>query len=124
MGEQVIGSGGLETLVVQVEGGVEVVIKVEMGVLSVNVTAPGVIDPSIFAVDDDGDAKVAFFANGRHQVGSDIHQGPGAIVEGPCQYSAKHKMDGVPATTEIDCGRIGMVAACQACADLYVRLSR
>jgi hypothetical protein len=114
-----------ETLAVQVEGGLEVVIKVEMGVLSVNVTAPGVIDPTVFVVDEDGDAKVAFFANGRHQVTTDVHQGPGAIVGNPCQYSPRHKMDGaVPATTTIDCGPVGIVPACQACADLYVRLSR
>jgi hypothetical protein len=40
-----------------------------------------------------------------------------------CQYSAAHKMAGVPATTEIDCGAVvGVVPSCQACADLYVRL--
>lgn len=41
-----------------------------------------------------------------------------------CQYSAKHMMDGVAATTSIDCGRVGIVPACQACAELYQRLGR
>jgi hypothetical protein len=113
-----------ETLAVQVEGGIEVIIRVELGQLQVNVIAPGKIDGGVFRLDEDGDARVEFHANGRQQIGSVVSQGPGAIVEGPCQYSAKHKMDGVPATTTIDCGRVGIVAACQACADLYVRLSR
>jgi hypothetical protein len=42
---------------------------------------------------------------------------------GVCEYSAKHKMDGVPATTTIDCGPVGVVTACQACADFYARMS-
>jgi hypothetical protein len=113
-----------ETLAVQVEGGVEVIIKIEMGVLSINVTAPGVIDPTIFTVDEDGDAKVSFFANGRQQVGSDIHQGPGAIVAdgAVCGYNSKHTMDGVPATRIIDCGPVGYVAACEACAVFYAKM--
>lgn len=125
--EQVVGTGGLETLVVQVEGGVEVVIKVEMGQLSSNVVAPGVMDPTVFVLDEDGDAHVQFFANGRHQVGSDIHQGPGAIVaDGEiCRYSTKHGVDGVPATLMLDCGPVvGTIPVCQACADLYGRLKR
>lgn len=41
-----------------------------------------------------------------------------------CAYSARHVYEGVPAVTEINCGPVvGMVAACQACADLYARLS-
>jgi hypothetical protein len=40
-----------------------------------------------------------------------------------CGYSARHAMEGVPAVTTIDCGRVGIVAACQACADFYERMS-
>lgn len=40
-----------------------------------------------------------------------------------CEYSARHRMTGVPATTDIDCGPVaGIVSSCQACADLYDRL--
>lgn len=39
-----------------------------------------------------------------------------------CQYSAAHAMAGVPATTEIDCGRVGIVAACEKCAAFYERM--
>lgn len=99
-------------------GGMEVVIKAEMGVLSVNATAPGEIDGSVFTLDEDGDAKVAFFANGRHALRTDVHQGPGAVVKA-CQYSPQHKLDGVLAVTTIDCGPVGVVHACQACADFY-----
>jgi hypothetical protein len=39
-----------------------------------------------------------------------------------CQYSAKHKLDGVPAVVVIDCGAVGKVPACQECADFYERM--
>lgn len=42
---------------------------------------------------------------------------------GPCMYSARHAMDGVPAVTVIDCGPVGQVPACQSCADFYRRMS-
>jgi hypothetical protein len=40
-----------------------------------------------------------------------------------CQYSAAHKLSGVPAVTTIDCGPVGIVPACQKCADFYKRMS-
>jgi hypothetical protein len=40
-----------------------------------------------------------------------------------CRYSPQHTMDEVPATTVIDCGAVGMVLACQACADFYARMA-
>jgi hypothetical protein len=40
-----------------------------------------------------------------------------------CQYSAKHNRAYVPAVTTIDCGRVGMIPACQECADFYKRMS-
>lgn len=45
-----------------------------------------------------------------------------AGAERLCEYSARHKMDGVPATTTIDCGAMGEIQACQACADFYGRM--
>jgi hypothetical protein len=41
----------------------------------------------------------------------------------PCQYSAAHAASGIQASTEIDCGAVGMVRACQRCADFYGRMS-
>lgn len=41
-----------------------------------------------------------------------------------CRYSPRHFTEGVPATTVIDCGAAGLVPSCEACAELYVRLSR
>lgn len=38
-----------------------------------------------------------------------------------CQYSALHQCEGVPATVMLDCGAVGLVPACQVCADTYVR---
>ncbi|NED36717.1 hypothetical protein [Streptomyces sp. SID8499] len=38
-----------------------------------------------------------------------------------CQYSAKHKMQGVPAVTVLDCGPVGKVPACRKCAEFYQR---
>lgn len=38
-----------------------------------------------------------------------------------CEYSAAHKMNGRRATTTIDCGPVGVVPACQECADFYER---
>lgn len=40
-----------------------------------------------------------------------------------CGYAAAHAMAGIPATTTIDCGPVGIVLACQACADFYARMS-
>jgi hypothetical protein len=40
-----------------------------------------------------------------------------------CHYSAAHAARGVPATTEIDCGRVGIVPACQRCAGFYDRMA-
>ena len=40
-----------------------------------------------------------------------------------CAYSARHKLSGVPAVTVIECGPVGKVAACQACAEFYARMS-
>lgn len=41
-----------------------------------------------------------------------------------CEYSPKHKGEGVPAVTVIDCGPVaGKVPACQACADTYAALN-
>lgn len=39
-----------------------------------------------------------------------------------CQYSYAHFLADVPATTEIDCGRVGIVAACEKCAAFYERM--
>lgn len=37
-----------------------------------------------------------------------------------CEYSAKHKWQGVPATTVLDCGPVvGKVPACSKCAEFY-----
>lgn len=43
-----------------------------------------------------------------------------------CEYAAAHNgsFDPVPAVTTIDCGPVGVIPACQACADLYERLSQ
>jgi hypothetical protein len=41
-----------------------------------------------------------------------------------CEYSAAHKARDVRAVTIIDCGPVGTVRACQACADFYARNSR
>jgi hypothetical protein len=41
-----------------------------------------------------------------------------------CQYNLKHKMHGVLAVTTIDCGPVGIVPACQWCADFYERQGR
>lgn len=38
-----------------------------------------------------------------------------------CVYSARHKADGVKATQVLDCGPVGKVDACDACADFYAR---
>ncbi len=38
-----------------------------------------------------------------------------------CQYSAAHQCEGVPATVMLNCGAVGMVPACEACADTYAR---
>lgn len=38
-----------------------------------------------------------------------------------CSYSATHKAHGVPSVTVIDCGPVGLVDACQACAQFYAR---
>jgi hypothetical protein len=40
-----------------------------------------------------------------------------------CAYSAAHNMASVPAVTVIDCGPVGMIPACQKCADFYARMS-
>lgn len=46
-------------------------------------------------------------------------------ADGFCAYSAKHRMDGVPATRMIHCGPVaGWVRACEDCAELYGRLGR
>ena len=50
----------------------------------------------------------------------------GGAEPGPryCRYSPRHLMEGVPATVVIDCGRaVGMVPACDGCAELYGRLN-
>lgn len=36
-----------------------------------------------------------------------------------CRYSAAHRYQGIPATEVLDCGRVGWVPACKACADFY-----
>jgi hypothetical protein len=50
---------------------------------------------------------------------------PGPAKPNPefCCYSLRHNWDQVPATTIIDCGRVGVVPACQPCADFYERMS-
>ena len=40
-----------------------------------------------------------------------------------CRYSLAHASAGVPAVTSLDCGPVGTVPACQACADFYGRMS-
>lgn len=40
-----------------------------------------------------------------------------------CGYSLAHAMKRVPATTVIDCGAVGLVHACQACAEFYERMT-
>lgn len=47
----------------------------------------------------------------------------GACFTESCQYSAAHLNKGVPATTTIDCGPVGVVPACAACAAFYERMS-
>lgn len=37
------------------------------------------------------------------------------------QYSALHQCEGQPATATLDCGAVGLVPACQMCADTYAR---
>lgn len=41
-----------------------------------------------------------------------------------CEYIAAHMMEGVRATRVIDCGRVGLVPACESCVALYQRLKR
>ena len=42
-----------------------------------------------------------------------------------CRHSARHQSEGVPAVTTIDCGAVvGVVPACQECADLFARKAR
>lgn len=38
-----------------------------------------------------------------------------------CKYSTAHARSGVPAVTTLDCRPVGMIPACQACADFYTR---
>lgn len=40
-----------------------------------------------------------------------------------CRYSLAHQMKDVPAVTTVDCGIIGIVDACEVCADLYAQIS-
>lgn len=40
----------------------------------------------------------------------------------PCEYSAMHLAQGVPADGSIDCGPVGIVPACQKCIDFYASL--
>ena len=47
-------------------------------------------------------------------------EGPAGEV---CRYSYAHTMRDVPAVTVIDCGPVGIVPACQKCADFYARMS-
>jgi hypothetical protein len=44
--------------------------------------------------------------------------------DGPelCRYSAAHQMAGTLADTTIDCRPIGIIPACQPCADFYDRM--
>ena len=61
----------------------------------------------------------------RLSAGDLVYLSPGHVRTRPekiCAYSAAHKIRKVPAVTVIDCGRVGMVDACQACADLYARM--
>lgn len=44
------------------------------------------------------------------------------LESGACNYSAAHQMAGVRAVTTIDCGPVGIVSACQACADFYAKM--
>jgi hypothetical protein len=48
----------------------------------------------------------------------------GWIYHAVCCYSAAHTMSGVPSVTVIDCGPVGMIPACQGCADFYTRNTR
>lgn len=35
-----------------------------------------------------------------------------------CEYRTRHTIDGIPAVTTVDCGRVlGLVPACQECVD-------
>lgn len=40
-----------------------------------------------------------------------------------CGYSAAHAARGIASTTTIDCGPVGIVPACQPCADFYARMA-
>lgn len=40
-----------------------------------------------------------------------------------CAYSLAHAVKGIPAVTVIDCGVVGMIPACKACADFYEIMS-
>jgi hypothetical protein len=40
-----------------------------------------------------------------------------------CSYSSNHARQRVPATTEIDGGLVGAMQVCEACANLYHRMS-
>lgn len=39
-----------------------------------------------------------------------------------CGYNSVHSLKGVAATTQIDCGVVGIVPACNKCADFYAGL--
>jgi hypothetical protein len=41
---------------------------------------------------------------------------------GTCRYSAAHLAARVPAVVALDCGRVGVVPACRACAEFYARM--
>lgn len=62
--------------------------------------------------------RVGFDQPFSGQAADDIVEAQGAPVQ-LCEYSATHMMAGVPATTTIDCGPVGIVPACQLCADFY-----
>jgi hypothetical protein len=41
----------------------------------------------------------------------------------PCQYSARHQAENVQAVAVVDMQPVGDIPCCQACVDLYQRLS-
>ena len=57
------------------------------------------------------------------QAGFDAGRENDEAPDGPCQYSAAHRDQDVPAVTVIICGPVGKVPACQKCADFYARMS-
>lgn len=51
----------------------------------------------------------------------DIVLESGTLIPLVCEYSARHRHEGVTATAILDCGPVGMIPACEKCADFFTR---